>query len=328
MAKQTSLEGRAAVVTGAGGFIGAALCRRLAAEGALVRGVDADPGAAERILAAGGEARLADVTDAVAMRDAAEGADVVLHAAAIVSDAGTMEDHVSVNVGGTASVLDAAAVAGAERVLHVSSVVVYGYEDPASQDETAHLRTCGVPYIDTKSAADRLARRRGAVVVRPGDVYGPGSVPWSIRLLEMAKAGRLAVPGAGDGLMLPIYIDDLVEGILTALRRGEPGEAYTAWNDAEPVTFEDYFNRYADLVGGPPARRLPRPVLRGIGLAMEAAARVRGGPPEMTRHAVTLIDRRGTVSAERLRALGWKPRVGLDEGLARTEEWARAEGLL
>ncbi len=81
----------------------------------------------------------------------------------------------------------------------ISSVVVYGYDDPAEQDETAHLRTCGIPYIDTKSGLDRLARRRGAVVVRPGDVYGPRSVPWALRPLELAKAGQLAVPGAGDG---------------------------------------------------------------------------------------------------------------------------------
>jgi nucleoside-diphosphate-sugar epimerase len=328
MADVIRLSGRAVAVTGAGGFIGAALSRRLADEGAAVSGIDARPEAAERIRAAGAEPAIADVTDAEGVAGALAGAELVVHTAAIVSDAGAMDEHVRVNVGGTATVLDAARAAGAERAVHVSSVVVYGYDDPTHQDEGAHLRNCGVPYIDTKSAADRLARRRGAIVVRPGDVYGPGSVPWSLRPLEMAKAGQLAVAGDGSGLMLPVYIDDLVEAIVVAMQRGEPGEAYTAWNDAERVTFEEFFNRYAAMAGGRPARRLPVPLLRAAGLAMEGVAKVTGRPPAMTRHSSVLIDRRGTVSAEKLRALGWEPRVGLDEGMRRTEDWFRSEGLL
>ena len=78
-----------------------------------------------------------------------------------------------------------------------------------SRTSRAFRRAHGIPYIDTKSASDRIACRRGAVVVRPGDVYGPGSVPWTLRPLQMARAGQLAVPGRGDGLMLPLYIDDL-----------------------------------------------------------------------------------------------------------------------
>jgi 2-alkyl-3-oxoalkanoate reductase len=69
--------------------------------------------------------------------------------------------------------------------------------------------------------------------------------------------------------------------------------------------------------------------MRATGMAMEAAASLTGRRPEFTRHAVTLIDRRGTVSARRAREeLGWEPRVDLEEGLRRTEQWARAEGLL
>ena len=62
------------------------------------------------------------------------------------------------------------------------------------------------------------------MVVRPGDVYGPGSVPWTRPPARaMARAGRLTVPGRGDGLMLPVYIDDLVEALVLAAERGEPG---------------------------------------------------------------------------------------------------------
>jgi nucleoside-diphosphate-sugar epimerase len=239
-----------------------------------------------------------------------------------------MEDFVRVNVGGTRNVLDAAERAGAERVLHLSSVVVYGYDEPTEQDEDAFHRTYGIPYIDTKSASDALARRRGAVVIRPGDVYGPGSVPWVLRPLELAKSGQLVVPGEGDGVMLPTYVDDLVEAVALGLTEGKPGRPYTAW-DGDPVSFEDYFNRIADMVDGRRTRRVPRPLLTAVAGAMEAIANLRGAPPPFTRNAITFIDRRGTVSTRRIRdELGWAPRVDLDEGMRRTEEWLRAEGLL
>jgi nucleoside-diphosphate-sugar epimerase len=128
--------------------------------------------------------------------------------------------------------------------------------------------------------------------------------------------------------MLPVYIDDLVEAILLALLAGEPGRAYTAWS-GEAVTFGEYFDRIAALAGAKPARRLPRALLVALGKAFEAAAGLRGEPPPFSSRAVTLVDRRGTVSARRIREeLGWEPKVTLDEGLRRTERWLRDEGLL
>jgi nucleoside-diphosphate-sugar epimerase len=321
-------HGRKVAVTGAGGFIGNAICRGLVAEGADVRGLELNPETAERVRAVGAAFHPCDVTDRGALEPCLEGADLIVPTAAHVREWGEMEDFVRVNVGGTRNVLDAAERAGAERVLHLSSVVVYGYDEPTEQDEDAFHRTYGIPYIDTKSASDALARRRGAVVIRPGDVYGPGSVPWVLRPLELAKSGQLVVPGEGDGVMLPTYVDDLVEAVALGLTEGKPGRPYTAW-DGDPVSFEDYFNRIADMVDGRRTRQVPRPLLTAVAGAMEAIANLRGAPPPFTRNAITFIDRRGTVSTRRIRdELGWAPRVDLDEGMRRTEEWLRAEGLL
>jgi nucleoside-diphosphate-sugar epimerase len=322
-------DARRVAVTGAGGFIGNAICRRLAAEGAEVRGLDVNPALADRVTAAGAAFAEVDVTDHEALGAALDRVDLVVHTAAQVREWGSMDDFVRVNVAGTAHVLDACAEGSADRVVHLSSVVVYGYESRSEQDESAFRRAHGNPYIDTKSASDRLACRRGAVVIRPGDVYGPGSVPWTLRPLEMARAGQLAVPGRGDGLMLPLYIDDLAEAVVLALAGGEPGEAYAVWDDRVRVTFEEHFNRLARFAGSREARRLPRPVLELAGVATERWARFRGKPPSFTAHAMTFIDRRGTVSAAKARdELGWEPQVSYEEGMLRTQEWLRAESLV
>jgi nucleoside-diphosphate-sugar epimerase len=322
-------EGRRAAVTGAGGFIGNAICRRLAVEGAEVRGLDVDPAAAGRVKMAEAAFVEADVGDREALGAALEQVDLVVHTAAQVRDWGSMDEFVRVNVAGTANVIDACAEVGADRVVHVSSVVVYGYESRSEQDEMAFRRVHGIPYIDTKSASDRLACRGGAVVIRPGDVYGPGSVPWTLRPLQLAQHGQLAVPGRGEGLMLPLYIDDLAEAVVLSLAEGKAGEAYTVWDDRVRVTFEEHFNRLAGFAGGREARRLPRPVLELSGMAAERWAKLRGKPPAFTAGAVTFIDRRGTVSVAKARdQLGWEPRVSYEDGMRRTHEWLRGEGLV
>ena len=319
------IAGRTAAVTGAGGFIGGAVCRALAGAGASeVIGIDVSSELDDRIRAAGATPRVANVADPGATEGALDGADLVVHTAAHVREWGEMRDFIEVNVRGTANVLDAAEAAGADRVVHISSVVVYGYADERDQDESATRRAVGIPYIDTKSASDRLAIRRGAVVVRPGDVYGPGSVPWTVRPAELMRRGRLALPGRGDGTMLPVYIDDLIAGIVAAARRGQPGRAYTIW-DGDPVPFQRYFELLAaEIPGAVVPRSLPKPLLHAVGAGTEAIARLRGRAPAFGRHGVTLTDRRGTASNSRAREeLGWEPEVSLEDGVARSGEWLR-----
>jgi nucleoside-diphosphate-sugar epimerase len=329
LGEEERFERRQVAVTGAAGFIGGAICRRLSGAGAKVTGLDVAEQGAGRVREAGASFACADISDREAVHAALEGAELVVHAAALVHEWGEMDDFVRVNVAGTANALEAAVNAGAERVVHISSVVVYGYHDASEQDETAFRRAYGIPYIDTKSASDRLAVRRGAVVIRPGDVYGPHGTQWILRPLEMARAGQLAVPGKGDGVMLPVFIEDLVDAVLLGLERGEPGETYTVWDEQNPVSFEQHFNRIAAMVGGREARRLPRPLLAAVGATQERIAAARGSPPTLTARAITFVDRRGTVSTAKARErLGWEPRVPYDEGMRRTEEWLRAEGLV
>ena len=211
------LGGQTIAVTGAGGFIGEALCRRLTSEGAQAVGIDVRADTRFDVEATGARFVAADVLDPEALGAALEGCDGLIHTAALVGDWGAMEQFIEVNVRGSCAVFDAAEKAGIKRLAHLSSVASWGYEFSSDLNEEAAPRASGAPYADTKAASDYLALRRGAAVVRPGDVYGPGSVPWAIRPIEALQAGGFALPGKGDALMTLVYIDDLVECILLAL---------------------------------------------------------------------------------------------------------------
>jgi nucleoside-diphosphate-sugar epimerase len=328
------LESRQCAVTGAGGFIGRALCTRLAGAGASVAGLDVDPQAAGRVAGTGASFVQCDTTDPVSVARALEGVELVVHTAARVSDWGPMEDFVRVNVGGTKNLLDAAREAGCAQVVHVSSVASFGYEHRSDLDEDAAPRPCGIPYIDTKGASDALARARGAagepvVVLRPGDVYGPGSTPWAVRPLEGIRSRQFMLVGKGEGIMTPVYIDDLVDAIVLALTKPEArGQAFTIW-DGRAVTCAEFFGYYARMLGRDGLPRLPRPLAMLAGAAQELAARFTGNPPTFTRNAITFVSRRAAYSNRRAKELlGWAPTVFLEEGMRRTETWFRAEGLL
>ena len=318
--------GRVAVVTGAGGFIGAALCAALVADGADVVGAEVDEDRRDAIEATGARFAACDVRDPDRVAATVAGADLVFHTAAFIHEGDDMDAFIDLNVRGTANVLDRAAEAGVERVVHLSSFVVYGYEDPTTQDEDAPLRSYGIPYLDTKSSSDRLARLRGAVVVRCGDVIGPGSVPWTLRPLALAETGRLAIPAPGDGVMLPVHVNDLAEAVLLAALKGEPGRAYNAWN-GERISFGEYFDRLVEP-RGLRCRRVPPAVLRGAShLQARLPAVLRGGAPELGANALVFVDRRGSVSNERARhELGWQPRIGVERALTGLLE-ARPEAL-
>jgi nucleoside-diphosphate-sugar epimerase len=315
-------------ITGASGFIGRALGERLAAGGWEVGGVDvvADPA---RGVVAG------DVGAPGAWQDALRGADVVIHTAAVVSMRGDDPRAVwRVNALGTKHVLDAAARGGAGRVVHLSSVTVFGFAFPDGVDEAYPTAPNGVPYVDTKVASEALVlRAHGAgevpcVVVRPGDVYGPGSRPWTLLPVQELQRRRFVLPALGRGVFSPVFIDNLVDGIVLAATHADaPGGVFTL-SDGAGVTTREFFGHYARMLG----RRLPvLPTAPARGLASVAAlgARLAGQETEVNAAAAQYLARTGTYSIARARAvLGYAPAVSLIDGMARTEAWLRAEGHL
>ena len=314
-----------AVVTGATGFIGHALAEALRAAGWMVRGVDVSP--ADGVVPG-------DVSRPGAWARALVGADVVVHAAALVGMPFPRqpERYWRVNVVGTRRVVEAARTAGARRLVLVSSVVVFGNDFPDQVDETYPVRPTGVPYADTKIAAEQVvlaAHAAGEVevtVVRPGDVYGPRSV-WVEQPLRLMRRATAVVPGSGRGVFSPVYLDDLVAGVLAASTTpGAAGRVLTL-SGGVGVPAGEFFDHLGRLAG------VPVPTVPTWSLG--AAARVGGSAAALVGRSVALSpdvahyigDRRGTYSIERAgRLLGWKPAVTLEDGMARVAQWARESG--
>jgi nucleoside-diphosphate-sugar epimerase len=270
--------------------------------------------------ATGAQFRRADVSERGAVRGALAGADLVVHTAALVREFGPMWDYVRVNVGGTENVCVAALDAGVERVVHVSSVAAWGYDFKTDITEDEPLAThSSNPYIATKAASELVARKYGATIVKPGDVYGPESGPWAVRPFDLIRKGRVVLPMRGRGIVTLVYVDDLVDCIYRALTVPEAdGQAFTAW-DGRPVTTAEFFGHYSRMLGRRPVPTAPAWVLRPL-------IRL---TPGLHPDSLIFMQRRAVYPNERARTvLGWEPQVTLEEGMRRTESWLREVGLL
>lgn len=322
-------SGVRAFVTGAGGFIGRAVAERLRAAGAEVAGVDfaADP---ERGVVAG------DVAEPGPWQAAAAGADVVVHTAAIVSNAYDVDESWRVNVLGTRRVLDAAAAAGARRFVHISSVRAFsdlGFPDGV--DERHPVRPDGNPYVDTKIASEQVALQAHAageiecVVVRPGDVYGPGSRPWTILPLEIIRSNRFLLPAMGRGVFSPVYVDDLVDGLVLAAEHPAAAGQVITLGPPHGVPAREFFGHYHRMLGKRGPLCLPTPLAVAAARAAGAAERLRGRRTEVNAASMRYLARPGGYSIGKARRLlGYEPQVDLDEGMRRTEAWLREQRLL
>jgi nucleoside-diphosphate-sugar epimerase len=245
-----ALAGKVALVTGASGFIGGRVAERLVLEhGVEVRALVRTLSAAGRLVRFPVTLVHGDVTDAADLERACRGVDLVFHCA--FGTAGSQKHRAWVNKEGTRRVLQAAGRAGVGRIVHLSTLMVYGRTADGDLDETAPRRRFGNAYADSKLAAERIAMRSGlpVAVLQPTAVYGPYGGIWTEKVLRALKAGRQILVNGGDGLGNAVYVDDLVSAMLLAAVKHEAvGEAFLI-SGAEPVNWKELFERFARMLG-------------------------------------------------------------------------------
>jgi len=246
------LQGREVLVTGGTGFLGGRLVEKLVLEhDARIRVLVRDFSRAARIARFPIQMIHGDITDRDAVQKAVEGCEFIFHCA--YDFAGDARHRRAVSVEGTENVAEASLSTGVARVVHVSSVSVYGTPD-GDLDETCPRSKTRDMYADTKLGAETVMfgyhRERGlpVAIVQPTIIYGPFSRPWTIGIVNQLRNGPVALP-ADAGLCNAVYIDDVVDGmILAALNDDAIGESLLISGD-EPVSWIEFFREYERILG-------------------------------------------------------------------------------
>lgn len=323
------------VVTGGTGFLGTHLVRALRERGCAVR-VLVRPGSSKSRVneAAGAEVVGTELTDAAAVGRALEGATGLYHLAGQLLRPGVgEEDYARVHVEATRSVLGACARSpGLRAVVHCSTTGVLGPTGPEPACEDAPPSPSNV-YERTKAEGERLAlaiaEQHGLPlnVARPALVYGPGDrhlAGW----FRSIEAGYYRVVGSGDSLLHPIYVDDLVDGMLRC--SDAPARRVYHLVGERPVPIREMADAIARALGRRvPRGRIPRGLALAVATLLELLPLVDRGRLPLTRSRVAFMtESRAYCGCRARRELGFEPRVDLATGLRRTVEWYRAEGLL
>lgn len=266
---------------------------------------------------------LGDIRDRDALLAAAANADAVIHLAALVAPKASWSEMQSINVDGTRNALAAATASG--RFVHISSPSVSFHDGPSvGVPALAADYEGGDGYTRSKAMAERLVQRESTgptVIVRPHLVWGPGDTQLIGRIVDRARAGRLALPDGGRALVDTTYVDDASAAIIAALDHCNEGDEATSQplvvTGGEPRPLRDLVASILSAAGvSRSPRSVPAPLAGLLGSVIERVWP--GSEPPLTHFAARQLsvahwfDQRET-----RRILGWEPTVGLDEGFAR-----------
>ena len=316
----TGARGRLIYITGAGGFIGSRVAKKLIRRGDTIRALVRSRARGSALEALGAELVIGDVADRAVHAQGLEGASGAIHLAAIydigIVDSAALQRS---NVEGTRAFFEAAEAAGTPRIVYTSTTAALGPAD-SSEPTEAYEGPYHSEYHRTKSEAHRLARaaqKKGLplVIVCPSFVYGPGDGGPAGRFIEDIGKRRLPALLSAPAHFSYVFVDDVADGLIAALDNGKTGEVYIL--SGEATDMNDFAGRIAKRLGvSPPRLRLPVVIARPAARVMDVISRVTGIRLPLTREAVntTSVDRWVHTHERATRDLNYKPR-SLDEGL-------------
>jgi nucleoside-diphosphate-sugar epimerase len=319
------------LITGAAGFIGSHLTRRLLERGDEVRGL-LMPGEPDRGLEElGMEIFRGDLTEPSSIRGAAEGCQKAVHAANRTLDWGMKKDFFSIGVDGTRNILEEC-VGKVERFVYLSSVAAYGLGVHMRDfDEDTPLVKTGIHYGDAKAEAEQIVSTYMAreimdtTVIRPANVTGPGSV-WVREVLDVMSKQPMPLMDGGQWSASLVFVDNLVDGIVAAMDSDAArGKTYNLRDDYE-VTWKEYDEWLGGLIGKKPMGSLPFKLSWRLGWIVQTIFLPLKVRPPITALAAGIMGRDLDISTRRAREeLGWKTRVPWEEAQEAIAAWVRDE---
>src|SRR4051812_26761471 len=327
--------GERILVTGATGFVGAAVARALVSQGHQVRVLVRPSSDRGNIEGLDVEPVIGSLEDSPSLAAALAGIEALFHVAADyrlwVRDAQTM---MRANVEGTRAIMEAALAVGLRRIVYTSSVATLGqYGDGRDADETTPVAYADMvgPYKQSKYRAEGvvrlMVREAGlpAVIVNPSTPVGPRDIKPTPtgRIIVEAASGKM--PGYIDTGLNLVHVEDVAAGHLLAHERGRTGERYILGGDN--MSLGDMLRRIAELTGRrPPQFEVPRAVVWPIAFGAELVAHVTGREPFATMDGLRMAKKKMYFSSAKAQAeLGYRHRPARD-GLADAITWFRQAG--
>ena len=329
------------LITGASGFIGGRLAKRLVQEGYSVRCLvraSSDTSLLDKLDV---QIAVGDLASAGSLARAVEGCDYVFHCGALVSDWATREEIARTNVEGTRSLLGASVDASVQRFIHFSTTDVYGYPNGEAIDESYATKRLRNWYAQTKLDAEAEVRRveeghaLDTVILRPATVYGPGSTDVIGEIARAIRARNMLLVNRGRAVAGLCYVDNLMDAAILVLHHEDaPGHAFNV-SDGLAITWKEFTDGLAEGLGCSNVRwSLPYWMANGIGFSLEHCYRLLRkttgphAPPLLSRQAVQVLGNDQDFSNRKAREmLGWEPRVDYPAGLEATVAWLRTEYL-
>jgi dihydroflavonol-4-reductase len=325
------------LVTGATGFVGSAVARKLLAAGHQVRVLVREGSDRRNLAGLDVTETVGSLSDPATLPPAVDGVEALFHVAADYRLWVPEPDQMyRANVDGTLALMEAALEAGVRRIVHTSSVATLGLNaDGSDADETTPVTLDDMvgPYKRSKylseEAVRRLVAERGlpAIIVNPSTPVGPRDIKPTPtgRLIVEAASGRM--PAYVDTGLNFAHVDDVADGHLLAFERGVPGERYIL--GAENLTLAQVLAIVCPLAGlKPPVIRLPAGLILPLAYAAEAVSHFTGKEPFVTVDGVKLSRKKMFFSIAKAReALGYAPRPAA-EGFADAVAWFREKGYL
>lgn len=323
------------LITGATGFIGPYLIRRLTALGHTCRCLIRNGSNTAPLKDLGVEFVTGDVTDKNTLNGIGEGVDVLVHMATL----GHMNNYIAsesqfnaVNIQGTVNVMNVALEAGVKKIVHCSTVAAMGIcrDVPATEESICYPHhSYGRSKLRAEQEVLRMVKKQGlpAIIIRFSMVYGPGDRRDLLRLTRMAKRGLFPKVGRKPKLTPLIHAEDAVSGILAAADRGNIGEIYLITNkQSEPF---DYIRKIIQEALG--VHRIPLYVPEWAALSIAAIVEktfsLVGKTPPVSRKNIesTLADRVFSIEKAQ-KELGFNPKIDPKNGLRKTVEWYKEKG--